>query len=65
VTSKSNSYSYYIVIKRTVYSFYNVYSNDLSVLYRVLNKKRCFNIKECETALLFHNTTFKLLHLKD
>jgi len=65
VTSKSNSYSHYIAARGTVYSFYNVYSNDLSVLYRVLDKKRRFNAKECETALLFHNTTFKLLHLKD
>ena len=65
VVSKSKLYGYYIVASKTVYLFYNVYGNDLSVLYRVLDKKKRFNTKECKTALLLCNIAFKLLRLKD
>jgi len=50
---------------RTVYLFYNVYGNDPSILYRVLNEKKRLNTKERKTTLLLRNTAFKLLHLKD
>jgi len=65
VASKSKSYSHYIAVSKIIYLSYNVYGNDLSILRRVLNKKKCFNVKECKTALLLHNTAFKFLHLKD
>jgi len=65
VASKSKLYSYYLVVGGTVYLSYNVYRNDPSVLYRVLNKKKRLNVKECKTALLLHNTAFKLLRFKD
>jgi len=54
-----------VVAGRIVYLSYNVYRNDLSVLYGVLNEKKRFNAKERETALLFRDTAFKLLRLKD
>jgi len=62
---KSNSYSHYVTVRETIYSSYNVYSNDLSVLRRVLDKKKRLNTKERKTTLLLRNTTFKLLHFKD
>jgi len=65
VASKSELCGHYIIAGRTVYLSYNVYGNDLSVLYRVLNEKKRFNAKERETALLLHDTAFKLLRLKD
>jgi len=65
VTSKSKLYSYYVVASKTVYLFYNVYGNDLSVLHGVLNEKKCFDAEECETALLLRDTVSKLLRLKD
>jgi len=65
VVSKSKLCSYYIVASKTVYLFYNVYGNNPSVLYKVLDKKKRLNVKECKTALLLHNTAFKLLHFKD
>ena len=65
VVSKSDSYSYYVIVKGTVYSSYNVYGNDLSILRRILNKKKHLNTKECKTTFLLHNTTSKLLYLKD
>ena len=65
VVSKNELYSYYIVANRIIYLSYNVHGNDLSVLYRVLDKKKRFNVKECKTALLLRNTAFKLLRLKD
>ena len=65
VASKSKSCSHYIAASRITYSSYNVYKNDPSVLYRVLDKKKRLNAKERETALLLHNITSKLLHLKD
>jgi len=65
VASKSKLYSYYMVASRTVYLSYNVYRNDPSVLHRVLNKKKRLNAKECKTALLLHDTAFKLLRFKD
>ena len=65
VISKSKLCSYYVVAGRTVYLSYNVYRNNLSILYRVLDKKKRFNVKEYKTALLLRDTAFKLLHLKD
>ena len=65
VASKSKLCSYYIVASKTVYLSYNVYRNDPSVLYGVLDEKKRLNTKECETTLLLYNTAFKLLHLKD
>jgi len=65
VASKSKLYGYYVTAGRTVYLSYNVYRNDLSILYRVLDEKKRLNIKECKTALLFYNMAFKLLHFKD
>jgi len=65
VASKSKLCSYCVAASGIVYLSYNVYGNDLSVLYRVLDKKKCFNAKERETALLLRNITFKLLYLKD
>ena len=65
VASKSKLYSYYVVANKTIYLSYNVYRNDPSILYKVLDEKKRFNVKECKTALLFHNTAFKLLRLKD
>jgi len=65
VASKSKLCGHYIAAGGTVYLSYNVYGNDLSVLYKVLNEKKRFNLKECKTALLLCNTAFKLLHLKD
>ena len=65
MASKSNSYSYYMAAGGTVYSSYNVYGNNLSVLRGVLNKKKRLNAKKRKTGLLLRNTTFKLLHLKD
>ena len=50
---------------KTIYLFYNVYRNNLSVLHEVLNEKKRFNVKERKTTLLLRDTTFKLLHLKD
>ena len=43
---------------KTVYLFYNVYRNDLSVLHQVLDEKYHLNSKE-------RNTFTKLLHIKD
>jgi len=65
VASKSELYSHYVVISKTVYLSYNVYGNDLSVLHRVLNEKKRLNTKERKTALLLRDTAFKLLRLKD
>ena len=65
VASKSKLCSYYVIANKTVYLFYNVYGNDPSVLYRVLNEKKRLNVKERKTALLLHNTASKLLRLKD
>ena len=65
MVSKSKLCSYYVVASGTVYLSYNVYRNDLSVLCGVLDKKKRLNVKECETALLLHDTAFKLLHFKD
>jgi len=65
VVSKSELYNYYIAAGKIIYLFYNVYGNDLSVLYGVLNEKKRLNTKERETALFLYNTAFKLLHLKD
>jgi len=65
VASKSKLCGYYIVVSGTVYLFYNVYKNDPSVLYGVLDKKKRFNAKECETTLLLRDTAFKLLRFKD
>jgi len=65
VVSKSKSCSYCIVAGRTAYLSYNVYKNNLSVLYRVLDKKKRLNAKEYKTTLLLRNTAFKLLRLKD
>ena len=65
VASKSKLYSYYVAAGGTVYLSYNVYGNDPSILRGVLDEKKHLNIKECKTALLLHNTAFKLLHLKD
>ena len=49
----------------TIYLSYNVYGNDLSILHRVLNKKKYLNVKERKTTLLLHDTAFKLPYLKD
>ena len=65
VASKSKSYSYYIVISKITYLSYNVYGNNLSVLYKVLDEKKRFNAKKRKTALFLRNTAFKLLHFKD
>jgi len=65
VASKSKLCGYYIMVSKTVYLSYNVYGNDLSVLYRVLDEKKRFNTKECKTTLLLYNIAFKLLRLKD
>jgi len=65
VASKSKLCNHYMAASGTIYSFYNVYGNDLFILRRVLNKKKRLNAKECETALLFRDTASKLLRLKD
>jgi len=65
VASKSKLCGYCVVAGGTVYLSYNVYRNDLSVLYRVLDEKKRLNVKECETTLLFRDTAFKLLRFKD
>jgi len=65
VASKSKLYNHYITVSGIIYLSYNVYRNDLSVLHRVLNKKKRLNTKERETTLLLHDTAFKLLRLKD
>jgi len=65
VTSKSKLYSYYIVAGKTVYSSYNIYRNNPSILCKVLDEKKRFDVKERETALLLHDTAFKFLRLKD
>ena len=65
VTSKSKSYSHYITASKTVYLSYNVYRNNLSILHKVLDKKKCLNIKKRKTALLLRNITSKFLRLKD
>jgi len=65
VANKSKLYSYYIAAGGIIYLSYNVYGNDLSVLRGVLDEKKRLNAKERETALLLHNTAFKLLRLKD
>ena len=65
VASKSDSYGYYVAVRGIMYSSYNVHSNDLSILRKVLDEKKHLNIKEYKTNLLLHNTTSKLLHLKD
>jgi len=49
----------------TIYLSYNVYGNNPSVLYGVLDEKKRLNAKECKTTLLLRNTAFKLLYLKD
>jgi len=48
-----------------IYLSYNVYRNDPSILYGVLDKKKRLNVKERETALLLRDTASKLLHFKD
>jgi len=65
VASKSKLCNYYIAANKIIYLSYNVYRNNLSVLYRVLDKKKHLNVKECKTTLLLRNITSKLLHLKD
>jgi len=65
VASKSKLCGYYMVAGGTVYLSYNVYGNDPSVLCGVLDEKKRFDVKECETALLLCNMAFKLLHFKD
>ena len=65
VASKSKLYNYSIVTNKIIYSSYNVYRNNPSVLYRVLNEKKHLNVKECKTTLLLHDITSKLLYLKD
>ena len=65
MASKSESYNYYIVAGGTVYLSYNVYRNDLSILYKVLDEKKHLNAKERETTLLLYDTAFKFLRLKD
>jgi len=65
VASKSKSCSYCITASKTIYLSYNIYGNNLSILRKVLDKKKHLNAKECKTALLLHNTAFKLLHFKD
>jgi len=65
VASKSDFYNHCVTVKETAYSSYNVHGNNLSVLYGVLDKKKRLHAKERETALLFRNTAFKLLRLKD
>ena len=65
MASKSKSCGYYVVVNGIIYLSYNVYSNNLSVLHRVLDEKKHLNVKECETALLLYNTAFKFLRLKD
>jgi len=65
VASKSKSCGHCVAASGTAHLSYNVYGNDPSVLYRVLDEKKRFDIKERKTALLLHNTAFKLLHLKD
>jgi len=65
VASKSELYSYYMAAGKTIYLSYNVYRNDPSILYRVLNKKKRLDVKECETALFLRDTAFKLLRFKD
>jgi len=65
VASKSELCSYYITVSRIIYLSYNIYRNDLSVLRKVLDEKKRFNAKECETALLLYNTASKLLRFKD
>jgi len=65
VASKSKLCGHCVAAGKTVYSFYNVYGNDLSVLHGVLNEKKRLDAKERKTALLLRNTAFKLLCLKD
>ena len=65
VASKSKLCNYCIAAGGTVYLSYNVYRNNLSILYRVLDKKKRLNAKECETTLLLRDTAFKLLYLKN
>jgi len=65
VASKSKLYNHYIIVSKTVYLSYNVYRNNLSVLYKVLDEKKRLNTKECKTTLLLRNTASKLLYLKD
>ena len=65
VASKSKSCSHCVVAGGIIYLSYNVYGNDPSILYKVLDKKKCLNVKERKTTLLFYNTAFKLLHFKD
>jgi len=65
VASKSKLCSYCMVVSGIVYLSYNVYGNDLSVLYRVLDEKKRLNAKECETTLLLHDMASKLLRFKD
>jgi len=65
IVSKSKLYSYCVTVSKTVYLFYNVYRNDLSILYRVLDEKKRFNVKERKTALFLRDIAFKLLRFKD
>ena len=65
VASKSKLCGYYMVASGTVYLSYNVYGNNPSILYGVLDEKKYLNVKECEIALLLRNMAFKLLRLKD
>jgi len=51
--------------QQITYSSYNIYGNNLSILHGVLNKKKRLDTKECKTALLLRDTSFKLLRLKD
>ena len=65
MASKSKLCGYCIIAGRTIYSFCNVYGNDLSVLCGVLDEKKRLDTKECKTALLLCDTAFKLLRLKN
>ena len=58
MASKSELYNHYVAAGGTVYSSYNVYKNDLSVLHQVLNEKKRLNFKKRDTFI-------KLLHIKD
>ena len=65
VISKSKLCGYCVIANKTVYLSYNVYGNDLSILHKVLDEKKRFNVKERETALLLRDMAFKLLCFKD
>jgi len=58
VASKSELCGYYVAAGGTIYLSYNVYGNNLSILYQVLDEKKRLNFKERDTFV-------KLLHIKD